>query len=328
MQPDTQPRPADAATIAAPVEGRAETAAVSAAVTDNMKGVAWALFSVVTASAMTVAVRSLAEGIDSRMVVLLRAGVTLLAVLPILALPRFRAQMRFSRPKMHLWRGLMVAVSTQLGFFTIANLPLATSTVLFFTAPIFATLLAGPINGERVGPRRWAAVLTGFVGALVILRPGLGGFDWAMLTALGSSLLFALSLATARGLADADGPISAFLSSVAITAVVGLPLALPVWQMPSGVWGWTGLAVLVGAGAARGVADIQSYRHGEAGVVGVIAYLRLVLIGLAGYVMFSETPDAYTMLGGAIIIGATLYIAQREARLRLARRGPRAGPAD
>ena len=85
---------------------------------------------------------------------------------------------------------------------------------------------------------------------------------------------------------------------------------------------------LVAAGAARGVADIQAYRHGEASVMGVIAYLRLVLIGGAGYFMFAETPDAATLLGGAIIIGATLYIAQREARLRRLRRGPKAGPAD
>lgn len=325
MPPPPPPRGDGAAIIAAQAES-SDTAAHEA---DNAKGAAWALFSVVSASAMTVAVRALAEDVDSRVVVLLRAAITLAAVAPfMLLIPKFRRSLRFSRPKMHLWRGLMIGVSTQLGFYTIANLPLATSTVLFFTAPIFATLLAGPINGEKVGPRRWAAVLMGFAGALVILRPGLGGFEWAMLTALGSSLLFALSLATARGLAQADGPVSAFLSSVAITAVVSLPLALPVWSLPTGGYGWSMLATLTVAGAMRGVADIQSYRHGEASVMGVIAYLRLVLIGLAGYLIFSETPDAYTLAGGAIIIAATLYIAQREARLRLARRGPKAGPAD
>ncbi|SET21739.1 DMT family transporter [Oceanicella actignis] len=312
-KPDAPPRPA---------AGEAAQGA------DNLRGVAWMLFSVAAASAMTVAVRALSEDIDSRMIVFLRAGVTLALIAPLLALPAFRARLRFSRPWMHAARGLMIAVSTQMGFYAIAHLPLATSTVLFFTAPIFATLLAGPVNGERVGPRRWAAVLTGFAGALIILRPGFAAPEPAMLVALGSSLLFASALSTARGLAQADGPVSTYVSSVAATALVALPAALPVWRLPEGGAAWAALATLVAAGAARGVADIQAYRHGEASVVGVVAYLRLVLIGGAGYLMFSEIPDAATVAGGAVIVGATLYIAQREARLRRARREPRAMPAD
>ncbi len=322
-------RPRDEATATTAPAAEAAAVAPGAAPANNLLGAAWMLFSVATASAMTVAVRALADDMDSRMVVFLRAGVTLAAILALLAvLPRFRRSLRFSRPRMHLARGAMIGLSTQLGFYTIAHLPLATTTVLFFTAPIFATLLAGPVNGEKVGPRRWAAVLMGFLGALVILRPGGAAPDWAMLTALGSSLLFASALVTARGLAEADGPLSTYVSSVAITAAIGLPMALPVWSVPSGGAAWIAFAVLVIAGAARGVADIQAYRLGEASVMGVIAYLRLVLIGGAGYLMFDETPDMPTLIGGAIIIGATLYIAQREARLRRARKGPKAGPAD
>ena len=142
--------------------------------TDNIRGAAWMLFAVVNASAMTVAVREMSLGMDSRAVVLWRSAVTLALVLPFLAWPRARALMRFSRPWAHLLRGVMIAVSTHLGFYTISQLPLATTTVLFFTAPIFATMLAGPVNGEKVGPRRWAAVIVGFLGAVIIMRPGAG----------------------------------------------------------------------------------------------------------------------------------------------------------
>ncbi|MEM6438087.1 MAG: DMT family transporter [Pseudomonadota bacterium] len=291
---------------------------------DNLRGGVWMLFSVVNASAMTVAARWVSEGMDSRMIVFLRAVLTLVAAAPLLASPAVRARLSFSRPWLHLLRGGLIGVSTQFGFHAIANLPLATVTVLFFTAPIFATLLAVPINGERVGPRRLAAVLTGFLGALVLLRPGVGGVApdqlWAMIGALVSSLMFALALALSRGLAEADGAASAFVSSVAATVLVSAPLALPVWSLPADPLAWTALIVLIASGSARGFADIEAYRLGEASVVGVIAYLRLVLIGAAGWLLFAETPDAATWAGGAIIIGATLYIARRERQLRAATR--------
>jgi drug/metabolite transporter (DMT)-like permease len=278
---------------------------------DNARGVAWMLVSVVTASAMTVAARELSTEMDSRMVVLLRAALTLVAILPFLPLPALRREMRLTRPRLHLVRGGLIAVSTHLGFFSIASLPLATATVLFFTAPIFATVLAGPINGERVGPRRWAAVLLGFLGALIILRPGLGEFQPATLAALASSLMMALAHALSRGLAEADGPVSAYLSSVVLTLALSLPLAAPVWALPSDGFAWTVVALLVLTSAGRGLGDLQAYRLGEAAVVGVVGYLRLVLIGLAGWWLFAETPDAFTILGGAVIVGSTLYIARR-----------------
>ena len=306
----------------------APSRAAPAPLSDNARGALWMLFSVVNASAMTVAARWLSEGMDSRMVVFSRAALTLIALAPLLAWPRFRALLRFSRPRLHLARGAMVAVSTQFGFYAIAHLPLANVTVLFFTAPIFATLLAGPINGERVGPRRWAAVAAGFSGALIILRPGLAPLDLAMAAALGSSLLFATTLALSRRIAAADGPVAAYVSSVAMTAALGLPLALAAWTPPGDGAAVAALAVLVIAGAARGMGDIQAYRHAEASVVGVIAYLRLVLIGGAGWLIFDEGVDRWTLTGGAVIIGASLYIARREALRGRAAAAPKAGPAD
>lgn len=266
-------------------------------------------FSVVTASAMSVAVRFVADDLDSRMVVTLRAGVTTLILLALL--PLIWRKLRFTSPRDHLVRGALIGVSTHMGFYTIANLPLATSTVLFFTAPIFATILAAVFQGERVGPRRWGAVIAGFLGALVILRPGINSLEPAMLAALTSSLLFALALSMSRRVARADGPLSAFASSVVVTLVISLPLALPVWKIPETTSVWIGVAILVICGAARNVGDIQAYRYADAGLLAPITYLRLVLIGGAGYFMFGEVIDTYTAAGATLIIASTLYIAHR-----------------
>jgi len=283
---------------------------------DSLRGIIWALISVVGASLMSLAVRGVALEVDSRMVVMARAGITsiilLLAIIPFTGL---RRQLRFSRPWTHLLRGLLIGVSTNMGFYTLVHIPLATATVLFFTAPIFATVLGALLHGERVGPRRIIASAAGFLGALVILRPGLEAFHPAMLSALGSSALFAVALTLSRGLANADGAFATYFSSVLLTVAVTLPIALPVWDIPTGAWTWVAVAILVVTSAMRGVADIQAYRFADAAVLAPIAYLRLVFIGFGAWLIFDENVDTATWIGAAIIISATFYITRREAAL-------------
>jgi len=284
---------------------------------DNLRAVWWILLSVLGSSAMAIAVRDISTQIDSRTIVFLRSAISSGAILLALVLfARLRAQLRFSQPLRHLIRGSLIAASTQFGFYAIANLPMATVTVLFFLAPIWATLLAALIHKEQVGPRRISAIMIGFSGAMIILRPGFGNFEPAMLAALASSMLFALALNMSRGLAREDGAISAYFSSVLITAVISLPFAWPVMALPADIRGSLALSIIVLAGALRGYADIEAYRHGEAGLLAPITYLRLVIIATAAYFLYNEVPDIYTISGAIIVIGATLYIAFREARKR------------
>ncbi|WP_157982130.1 DMT family transporter [Oceanicella sp. SM1341] len=288
---------------------------------DNLRGSAWMMVSVVVASAMTLGVRELTATLDPRMLVLLRSVVTVVALLAMLGFSaRLRRGMRFSLPWQHLLRGVLTGVSMHLGFYTIAHLPLATATILFFTAPIFATLMAGIFHGERVGPRRWTASALGFLGAVVILRPTAEGFDIAMLAALASSLLLALALSMSRKLAEADGSFATLLSSAVVTTVLSVPAAWSVLALPDSLWLWLVALGMIAAGAMRGLSDIQAYRYGEAGLLAPLTYLRLVLLGGAGYLIYSETLDAATVAGSVIIIGSTLYIARREAQLHRQRR--------
>ncbi|QPH53290.1 DMT family transporter [Pontivivens ytuae] len=276
---------------------------------DNLRGLGWMLFSVASASAMSVGVRVVSLEIDSRMIVTLRAGLTTLILLVLL--PLLWRRLRITSWRDHIVRGALIGVSTHLGFYTLAEIPLATATVLFFTAPIFATILAALFQNERVGPRRWAAVAAGFIGAAIILRPGFNALHPAMLAALASSLLFAIALSMSRRVATADGPFSAFVSSVVVTLVLSLPLAAPVWSLPHSTLGWSIMALVVATGAMRNIADIQAYRYAEAGLLAPVTYLRLVLIGLAGYVLFGEVIDSYTGVGATLIVVSTLYIAHR-----------------
>ena len=290
-----------------------------AAERNNIRALVWMLISVVGASAMTIGVRQASISLDSRVIVLFRAAISTIFILMAIGMfAKLRSQLRFSRPWLHLFRGSLIAFSTQLGFYTIAHIPIATATVLFFMGPIFATIFSSVLHSEHVGPRRWAAVGAGFIGAVIVLRPGFSEFHPAMLTAIGSSLLFALALTLSRQLASADGPLATYFSSVVITAIITVPLAAPVFSLPASALIWLAVIVVIITSAVRGYADIEAYRYGDSSILAPVAYLRLVLIAIAGYFMFGEVLDMATVIGASIIIAATLYIALREAKLRRA----------
>lgn len=291
----------------------------SAPAEDNARGAAWMMLSVFFASAMTLAVPWAALELDSRMIVTLRAiGGVMICLAGLALIPRLRKELRFSSPWRHVWRGALIGVSTQFGFYALTALPLTLATVLFFTAPIFAAMLAVPMQGERIGLRRASAIGAGFLGVLIVLRPGTAGFDLAMLAALVSSVLFAMALLSSRGLSVRDGPFAAYLSSAAMSVLISLPIALPVWSLPVSGGGWAALAIVVVASLTRNIGDLQAYRWAEASLLAPLSYLRLILIALGAWLLYAEIPDGWTLTGGAVIVGAALYIARRE---RLAKRG-------
>lgn len=272
------------------------------------------MLSVITASVMTLSARGVYIELDSRMLVILRAigGIALVGVALGIS-PRAVGPIRFSKPWLHVLRGALVGCSTHLGFYAISEIPLATATVLFFSAPIFTTLFAPLVLGERVGPRRWAAVLVGFVGVLIVVRPGSLEIGLPEIAALGSSSLFAAVLLMSRKVANKDGPWATYLSSVAVTVLLSLPVTVPIWHVPVTGYGWFLLAVVTLSSMIRNIADIQAYRVADASFLAPLSYLRLIIIAVAAYFWFGEIPDAYTWVGGAVIISAALYIARREA---------------
>lgn len=290
----------------------------------NAEGALWLLASVAGATAMTVSVRLLSPEIHTAMLAFLRSAFAAVLVLPLLWRAATRpgaAPIFFGLWPLHLLRGLLLGIALNSGFYAIANLEMATATILFFMAPAYATAFAALFLGEPVRLRRWFAIGAGILGALVILRPGFAAFEPAMLSALLSSLAFAAALILGRRIGRTDGTDAVFVSSSLIVVLATLPPAVFVWKIPEGGLAWTILGILVLGSGLRTYADIRAYAAGDAGFIAPFSYLRLVTVGLAGYVWFDEVIDGWTLAGGAIIIGATLYISLREARLsrRIAR---------
>jgi drug/metabolite transporter (DMT)-like permease len=167
---------------------------------------------------------------------------------------------------------------------------------------------------EIVRWRRWSATAVGFIGVLVMVRPGAETFNVAALFALADSLSIAFLVTLIKRLPPGETPLGMMFYFGVFSTIAALPPALFVWQWPTTAeWG---LLVFIGIlGALSQSFWIRAYRAGEASIVAPFDYLRLLFAGIAGYLAFAETVDLWTVLGAAIIVVSTVYIARREARL-------------
>ena len=222
--------------------------------------------------------------------------------------------LRTGRLKLHLSRGVVGSLGMICGTYALIHLPLADVTAIGFTTPLFLIVLAALVLGERVRARRWSATAIGFVGMLVMLRPGDGILEIAALVALLGALAAASVKLLVKQLAVTERPLTIMLylglTSVAVTA---LPAAL-VWQAPTfAELGWMALAA--GLASLAQLCFIRGYRIGEASALAPFEYARLPFAAAYGFLLFAELPDRYTLLGVLLIVGSTLYIARREAQL-------------
>lgn len=282
----------------------------------NLQGALWMVASCLGATGMSVAVRYLSIDLHTVQIAFLRCAFGLWVLIPIF-LTRAEAgkhRLQFTRPWLHLLRGALFVVALTTGFHALSVLPLATATTLFFMAPVFATLLAAVFRGESFGPRRATAIAAAFVGALIVLRPGFSEESLAMVLAVASAMCFAVALLISRPLSQADGANSVLFSSTAIACAALLAPALWLWS-PVRVDMWGLIALLVFASSLRMFADIRAYNVADAGFLAPFAFLRLLFIAAAGWIFFREGMDGPTAIGAAIIIGATVFIAWREALL-------------
>jgi drug/metabolite transporter (DMT)-like permease len=279
---------------------------------DNLRGAAWILASCVAATCMMLGVRGASSTLHPLQIAFGRFLVGFILVLPFL-LTRGRETMVTRRMPLLVLRGVLGFVAVSLGFYCVSVLPLVTATVLFFTAPLFVTLLAIPLLGERPDWRRMSATVAGFFGTAVVLGFDPGGFHPAMLVAVGSALLFAFSLIIGKKLAATERPMTIMLYFSMVTVIASAVPAALVWQAPT--MDELVLLALVGVfAAARVYFDIRGYAAGEASFVAPFGYFRIILVGAAGCLVVAEVPASSALFGAAMIILSTLYIAEREAR--------------
>ncbi len=228
------------------------------------------------------------------------------------------AVLRTSRPGVHVTRALIGIVTTALFFLAYAHMPLADAIAIGFTGPLFLTVLSVPLLGETVGPRRWAALGVGFLGVLLIARPGGDAFGWLALLPLFGALGYALAVICVRRMSRTESNAAIVFYHTAACALVS-SVALPfVWVTPDLV-GWIGLVAVGVIGGTAQMFMTQAFRLTPAAVVAPFDYSRIILAIGFGVVLFADMPDSWTLTGAGVVIACGLYILHREAVRRAGR---------
>lgn len=222
---------------------------------------------------------------------------------------------RPAQPLRQLARAALLFGATFLFFQSLKYLPIADALAIFFVNPLVIVILSALALRERVGPRRWAAVAVGFIGTLIIIRPGLVEVNSGTLYALGAGVALGSYFVMTRAMAGvADAMVLNFQTS-AIGAGL-MTLALPfLWLSPSPLQ-WAMLAALGIIATLGHVLITKAYEHAEASLLAPLAFTEIVTATILGYAFFGDLPDRWTVLGVAILIGSAIYISIRERRAR------------
>ena len=227
---------------------------------------------------------------------------------------RLVATLRTRNLKLQIGRSLLLVATTTLFFFGISQVQLATASALMFVAPLLVTLLSIPLLKEQVGPRRLASVAVGFLGALVILRPGDELFDLAALLPLGAACTYAVYQIATRVLSAVDAPLTTLVYTALVGAVLSSLVVPFVWQTPD-LLGWGVMLAVGGFGAVSQFCLIKAFQAAPASTVTPFGYSAILWATLYGWLLFAELPDSWTLIGAAVIVASGLYIWHREHRV-------------
>jgi drug/metabolite transporter (DMT)-like permease len=222
-----------------------------------------------------------------------------------------RGLVRTRRPGIQFLRGATQFGATMCAYTALFYLPLADMTAIAFVWPLIATVLAIPILGERVGPRRWGAVVVGLLGAMIVIRPGFGVVHWASFLALGMAGNYAIYHVLTRLVGSVDSAETNLFYVATIGFVVTTGIAPFIWVTPDAVQ-WM---LMVGTGLSGAVSHffiIRGLRHAGASALAPFGYFHLVSATVLGYLVFGTFPDEFTIAGALVIVASGLFLYYRE----------------
>jgi drug/metabolite transporter (DMT)-like permease len=246
-------------------------------------------------------------------VVGLRQAATLLVLIPYMIFFSRWSLLRVVDLRGQLMRGMLFIIGSMLIVWSLAELPLATAITMLYISPIFMVILSVPMLGERISRHRWVAVIGGFAGVLIIMRPGGSTFQWALLLPLVAAMVNALRDVITRRLARTETSISIlFWSNIILMAggFMTLPLGWAPVSTQDAFW-------FVAAGIFNGTAHfciIDALRTGEASALAPIRYTALLWAALLGFLVWGEVPELWLLAGAVVIIGSSLYMIRAERR--------------
>lgn len=290
---------------------------------DNIpRGIAFVLLSIVFFVALDTTAKFMTGVLDPVQIVWGRYVFSVL-LLPLLMGPRrLLLATRSRRPWLQLLRGILLASTTACFFTAIKYIPLADAIAIGFVSPLLGTALAIPILGEKVGVRRWSAIAIGFVGVLIVLRPGFEDRHWAyFLPLVVAALMATYNVATRLVIRHDSADTSLAYTNIfgALAASVAIVLLPGVWTQPSAIdWGF-----LVAIGAFGSIGHfflILAYRSAPVSTLAPFTFGHIVLAVAAGWLVFNDWPDMWTLIGATVVAGSGIYVFRREAMLARAAR--------
>ncbi|MEE9139833.1 MAG: DMT family transporter [Alphaproteobacteria bacterium] len=290
------------------------------------RGALWMTASAGFFAGLTGMIRYASEGLHPFEVAFFRSLFGLLFMAPWLMRVGVR-QLRTARLRLYSVRGITGMVAMLTWFYALSIMDLTAAVALSFTAPLFATAGAALVLGERVGPRRWSATAVGFLGTMLILRPGPGTFEPAAILVLVSAAALAATVLMVKELSRTEQVNAIVIYTVIYMTPLTLVPALFVWRTPTPeqlLW----LAALAAIATLGNLSVTRALAATEASAVLPFDFVRLPFVALIGFVAFDQVPDAWTWVGAGVVAVSSLYIAHREARLERARRSRDAGGTD
>ena len=226
----------------------------------------------------------------------------------------FRKNLKWSEnPKLQILRGITLLSANICFFYSISIISMAKALTLAFIAPLVTTALSTIILGENVGIKRWSAVIVGFIGSLVVIRPGLIEFNLATLAALGTGFFYGVYLIITRKLHTVDNPLLTLLITGVVGAIISSLFVPIIWiNLSQSQWLWL---ALMGIFACLGhLLLIYSLRYADASKLAPFGYFEIVTTIILGYYFFQDFPDIWTFAGLFIIISSGVYVFKREIK--------------
>jgi len=281
---------------------------------DNLRGILWMLASTLCLASMHTTISYVSDTVHPFVVVFCRLLFALIVVIPFFVKQGF-TPLKTNRIGFLVLRGVL-NFCAMLAFFTALSLsPIADVTALSFSAPLFATLLAVIILKERLGWRRIAAIVAGFIGTLVVLRPGFAEIGTGNILVLTAAVFWGACVIIIKSLSKTESSVTITTYMSLVMAPLALIPALFVWSWPSYAdLGWLVLLGLLGGCGQLCVS--QSLKYAETHVAMPFDFVRLIWVSITGFIFFGEVPDIFVWGGGALIFASTAYITVREHQKR------------
>jgi len=232
-----------------------------------------------------------------------------------------RPRLRLPNVPRHLGRTLCGVIGVMLMFAAAARMPLSDATAISFLNPVFGMILAIAFLGERVGRVRWLAAATALSGAVILLRPGSSGLEFAALLALGAALALGAELIFIKRLADTEPPLQILLINNTLGWLLAGTAMVPFWEPPT-LAQWAGLAALGLTMAGAQACFITAMARADASLVTPFSYLTLLFAAAYDAALFGVLPDAVSVLGAAVIVAGAALLAWRETRVHRRSRPP------